>query len=399
MVTYRVLCNGRSVTGSYVGQDYAIWNGTSTFVTTTEENSLNYQVRVTLAPGWTRVLSGLESVDPTVLVAENYDVLVDSPIFAGDPVVTTFEVAGIRHEMVDVGELGPWDSRAGAEDYRKIVQENERFWGVLPYKKYVFFNLFRRGAGGLEHGNSCFLNLGPGRSARLGYSAMTFVSHEYFHLFNVKRLRPIELGPFDYETPPRTSGLWVAEGMTTYYGNLLATRAGFGEPLDFLAALSEDIAQLQNCAGRHVQSLTQASQEVFSSGFSGLWGSDTTISYYVKGNVVAFLLDARIRHATEGKKGLDDLMRLAYQRYGGENGFTEAQFLEAAEEVAGVDLDEWFGKAVLSTEELDYTEALDWFGLRFNTKDPSRAWMLERREDASKASRNHLKRLLGCQIP
>jgi len=397
VVSYRILCNGRSVTGSYVGVDYAIWNGTSTFVTLVEKNSRPYEIRIELASQWKQVISGLDVApdgNPAHLIASDYDILVDSPIFAGNPIVTVFEVAGIKHYMVDVGELGPWDSALGAQDYEKIVQENYRFWGFLPYKKYVFFNLFRQGGGGLEHNNSCFLNLGIARSARPNYSSMTFVSHEYFHLFNVKRIRPVELGPFDYENPPRTSGLWVSEGVTTYYGNLLATRAGFGEPLEFLSRLSSDIRRLQTSPGRFVQSLEQASLDVFTSGMSGMGGGDRTISYYVKGDAASFLLDARIRHATSDKKSLDDLMRLAYQRYGGERGFTYDQFRETAEEVAGADLKEWFRKAISSTEELDYTEALDWFGLRFNTQDPARAWTLEIREDATESQKNHLQGLL-----
>ena len=143
--------------------------------------------------------------------------------------------------------------------------------------------------------------------------------------------------------------------------------------------LSSHIGQLQNSAGRLVQSLEDASLDVWSSGTSGV-GRDaaTKLSYYVKGPVVGFLLDARIRRATGGKKSLDDVMRLAYRRYSGERGFTPDQFRAAAEEVAGVDLKEWFRKALASTEELDYQEALDWFGLRFApADDPAKAWKLE----------------------
>jgi predicted metalloprotease with PDZ domain len=226
---------------------------------------------------------------------------------------------------------------------------------------------------------------------------LSFVSHEYFHAFNVKRLRPVELGPFDYETPPSTKSLWIAEGLTTYFGELIITRAGLATPAEYLAALSSHIGSLQNARGRLVQSLEDASLDVWASGTSGV-GRDaaTKLSYYVKGPVVGFLLDARIRRATGGTKGLDDVMRLAYRRYSGERGFTPEQFRATAEEVAGADLKEWFRKALASTEELDYREALDWFGLRFApSDDPAKAWKLEVREDAGEAQKAHFRALIG----
>ena len=173
------------------------------------------------------------------------------------------------------------------------------------------------------------------------------MSHEYFHAFNVKRLRPVELGPFDYEHPPRTSSLWIAEGFTSYYGELIVVRAGLGTTDDFLGAVSSHIEQLQNSPGRLVQSLEQSSLDVWSSGTSGVGRNrDKTVNYYVKGPIVGFLLDARIQLATAGKKSLDDVMRQAYKRYGGERGFTPDQFRQTAQEVAGVDLKEWFRKTI-----------------------------------------------------
>jgi len=126
-------------------------------------------------------------------------------------------------------------------------------------------------------------------------------------------------------------------------------------------------------------------------GITGVGGGRKTISYYVKGPVVAFLLDAKIRRVTKGEKTLDDLMKLAYQRHGGERGFTAEEFRMTASDVAGVDMKEWLRKAVATTEELDYTEALDWFGLRFAVVDGKKTWRLEIREDATQAQRDQLK--------
>ena len=195
---------------------------------------------------------------------------------------------------------------------------------------------------------------------------------------------------------PRTAGLWVAEGITCYYDALLTTRAGLGAPKDFLARLSANIDRLQKTPGRLVQTLEQSSLDVWTSTFSGVGGGTKTVSYYIKGPIVAFLLDAKIRRETNEAKTLDDVMKLAYQRYSGAKGFTPEQFRKTAEEVAGVDLQAWFQKTISSTEELDYAEALDWFGLRFAPGDgKSKSWRLEIREDATEAQRGHLKAWLG----
>lgn len=144
---------------------------------------------------------------------------------------------------------------------------------------------------------------------------------------------------------------------------------------------------LQKSPGRLVQTLEQSSYDVWSNSFSGVNPNSNSVSYYVKGQVVAFLLDARLRRATAGRKSLDDVTRLAYKRYSGERGFTPEEFRKTAREVAGIDLTDWFRKSASSTEELDYAEALDWFGLRF----AAGTWKLEMREDATEAQKNRLR--------
>src|SRR5262249_14741228 len=147
-----------------------------------------------------------------------------------------FEVDGSKHDLADFGAVGDWDGKLAAENLEKIVRATRRFWGFLPFKRYLFLNVFRPGGGGLEHKNSTLLTSNPSRAERQPGSLrwLSFVSHEYFHAFNVKRLRPIELGPFDYEHPPRTKSLWISEGLTTYCADLIVARAGLGTPQDFL---------------------------------------------------------------------------------------------------------------------------------------------------------------------
>jgi predicted metalloprotease with PDZ domain len=401
LVSYRLQCEGRSVTTNWVSEDYALLNGPATFLTFPERGRRPHEVHLELPGKWKRSITALDPAPDGAIQhyrAGDFDTLADSPIVAGNPIVVEFEVAGSKHEVVGFGDVGPWDARRTATNLEKIVRENLRLWGFLPFRKYFFLCAFRRGAGGLEHKNCCLLTTNAsGLQTARGYARwLSFVSHEYFHAYNVKRLRPAELGTIDYETAPRTSGLWVAEGLTCYYDDLLVTRAGQASAADHLKTLSGQIKQLQKTPGRRVQSLEQASLDVWTTSFSGIGGGEKTVSYYIKGPVVGFLLDARIRDATGGKRTLDDVMRLAYERYSGERGFSAAQFRTTAEQVAGVDLKDWFHRAVASTEELNYTEALDWFGLRFaRSEDKEPTWNLELRPDVTKAQESHLAAWLG----
>ncbi|HXY35739.1 MAG TPA: GYF domain-containing protein [Planctomycetaceae bacterium] len=397
VVSYQLQCESPSVVESWVGDDMAVLNGAATFLTLVETARRPHEVQLELPPRWQQSVSGLETAPDhraNHYRAGDFDTLVDSPIVAGKLELHEFDVAGTKYVVAATGNFTAWDASRAAADLEKLVREHRRMWGFLPFKQYVFLCVFRNGGGGLEHKNSTLLNSNEtAMKTPASYVVwLTFVSHEYFHAFNVKRLRPVELGPFDYENVPRTSGLWVAEGVTSYYDGLLVTRAGLGAPKDFLARLSKTIDRVQKTPGRLHQTLEQSSLDVWTSSFSGYRGDiNKTVSYYDKGCVVAFLLDAKVRQATRGQKSLDDVMRLAYQRYSGEKGFTSGEFRKTAEDVAGADLEAWFKKAVASTEELHYAPALDWFGLRLTPGDgKAKAWQLDVRPDPTPAQREHL---------
>jgi predicted metalloprotease with PDZ domain len=238
--------------------------------------------------------------------------------------------------------------------------------------------------GGLEHKNSTLLmtNRWTTRTRKAYLSWLELCSHEFFHTWNVKRLRPIELGPFDYQHEVYTRSLWIAEGFTDYYGELLVHRAGLSTRAEYLEALSNQIETLQTTPGRLVQSAADASFDAWIKQYRPDENSpNVSISYYTKGAVIAFLLDGRIRKATNGAKSLDDVMRAAYQKYSGPRGYTPEQFRELAESVSGLELDGFWASAIEGTGELDYADALDAFGLRFKaptapTDDkPAKAWL------------------------
>jgi predicted metalloprotease with PDZ domain len=403
LVSYRLSCRQRSVTTNWVSPDLVVLNGAATFMTIAGEMERPHEVVLELAPTHPRVATALDpvpGVEGRRFRAPDFDTLVDSPIVAGDLDLREFTAVGRLHVLADAGDRDGWDGGRAAADLARLVRAVAQYWGGLPYPRYVFLNVFRSGGGGLEHANSTLLTANAARaSTPEGYQRwLAFVAHEYFHAFNVKRLRPVELGPFDYENPPRTKCLWLSEGGTTYIAHLLLARAGLTGRAAFLAGMSTSIRQLQQSPGRLVQTLEQSSWDVWTNSMSGVNPNATTVSYYVKGAVVAFLLDARIRRATGGARSLDDVMRLAYERYAGARGFTPEEFRATAEEVAGTDLREWFRKALASTEELDYTEALDWYGLRFAAPaapEGAPTWSLEARDDATAAQRTNLAALLS----
>ncbi len=400
VVSYRVYCREMGVQTSWIDGGFALINGAGTFLTLPEKTPRAHDVTLIPPPGWLRTITGLPDAPgggAHRYLAPDFDTLVDCPIYAGNPSVYEFAVNGKPHYLVNEGENGVWDGPRSARDVEAIVRAARALWGQLPYDKYIFFNLLTETGGGLEHKNSTVLMSSRWntrtRPAYLGW--LDLVSHEYFHAWNVKRLRPVELGPFDYENEVITKSLWLAEGVTSYYDRLLVRRAGLCSVDEYLegsppgpSADSDkprnDIEVLQDVPGRLVQPLESASFDAWIKYYRRDENTtNTAISYYTKGAVVGFLLDARVRRATNGAKSLDDVMRLAYDRYSGAVGYTPAQFRATASEVAGTDLSSWFAKALESTDELEYAEALAWYGLRFKPaedekdkgKKPPKAWL------------------------
>ena len=374
-VRYRVYAREMSVRTNYVDEGFAILNGAPTFLTLVGGEKRPHEVRVVLPPQWRTVVSPLPQSLPEqggVYRAPDFDTLVDSPIYAGNAPVYRFEVGGRPHLLVNEGEGGVWDGPRSAADAERIAREQAAFWGVIPYERYVFFNLITEAGGGLEHRDSTVLMTSRWKSrTREGYGDwLALVSHELFHAWNVKRLRPAELGPFDYESEVYTRSLWFAEGVTSYYDELLVHRAGLSSRDEYLKELSKQIETLQTTPGRLVQPLEGSSFDAWIKYYRKDENSvNTGISYYTKGDVVAFLLDARIRRATGGLRSLDDVLRLAWRRYSGDRGFRPEDLRALVQEVAGAEPIPWMERALTTTEELDYSEMLEWYGLRFVESD------------------------------
>lgn len=378
-VRYKLYAREMSVRTNFVDSSFALVNGAATFLTLADGPERPHDVRVEPPAQWKVVVSPLQPVpgegEPRFR-AESFDTLVDSPLYVGNGRLYRFEVAGKPHVLVNEGEGGVWDGPRSAADAEKIVREQVGFWGSAPYPRYVFLNLLTGAGGGLEHKDSSVLMTGRWRLRTHEGSRdwLGLVSHELFHAWNGKRLRPAELGPFDYEREVYTRSLWVVEGFTSYYDDLLVHRAGLLTRKEYLKRLSKTIEGVQTSPSRLVQPLDESSFDAWIKYYRRDENAvNTATSYYSKGAVVAFLLDAKIRHATEGARSLDDVLRLAFERFSGERGYTTEDLHGLLREVSGTDLGAWLERAVSSTAELDYGEALEHYGLRFAQDEEEKA--------------------------
>lgn len=395
VVRYRLYCRELTVRTNFVDRELALLNGAPTYlVPVARDGSPDggpapgpYEVRLEPAPQWERTVTTLEPVGstqegeaatPHAYRAPDYSTLVDSPIYAGSGTLYEFEVDGVPHRVLSHGEAGPWEGEKAVSDAAKIVRTQRAFWGELPYPEYLLLNLIVEARGGLEHAESSVLMTSRWRmGTRKGYLRwLGLVSHELFHAWNVKRLRPAALTAIDYEREIYTRNLWVAEGITSYYDDLLVHRAELSTREELLKALSRNIERVQTTPGRKVQPLELASFDAWIKHYRRDENTvNTAISYYAKGAVVAFLLDTAIRRYTDGARSLDDAMRLAWRRFGpgsasagesnGAGGFTGDQIRAVLEETAGRSLEAFLDQALETTEELEYAPALEWFGLRF----------------------------------
>lgn len=329
-------------------------------------------VTVNMPTKWADIATGLQpdASHPYRFSAASMDLLYDCPQLLGNlKSLPPFKVNGIEHRFIGYN-LQSFDGRALMADLQRIVQAAVDLMGDIPYDTYTFIGI-GPGNGGIEHLNNCVVSFtGQGLDTEDGrLSNLNFLAHEYFHHFNVKRIRPVELGPFDYDRENRTSQLWVSEGLTVYYESILLLRAGLIDSSTVLKTMEAAINALENNPGRHHQSLAQASYQTWEDGPFGTQGPrrGKTISYYAKGPVVGWLLDMRIRQASKGQYSLDEVMRHLYRACKATGrGFTDAEFQQTCEQYAGADMTDFF-EYVYTTKPLDYNACLKGTGLRVNT--------------------------------
>lgn len=345
------------------------------------EKELRHPVTIEMQPysGWNKfVATGLDTIPgkSNVFYAADFDILYDSPLLMGKlEVFPSFTVKGIPHQFIGYN-LGEFDRNQFMADLRKIVEHTSDIIGDIPYSHYTFLGVGHKGggSGGIEHLNSASLLIGSKNLMTPGHKEdfYNFLSHEYFHLYNVKRIRPVELGPFDYSKENYTNLLWISEGFTDYYAFLGVRAAGLSDDEYVLKGLQQHIKNYEDVSGHLYQSAAAASR--------GIWAirgnpftrtdkeRDSTISVYDKGCILGLMIDFKIRHETANKHSLDDVMKALYKKYyqKRKRGFTDQEFQKECERIAGVPLPEVFSYANTVTA-VNYPKYFAYAGLDIDT--------------------------------
>ncbi|UIR56624.1 peptidase M61 [Sphingobacterium sp. SRCM116780] len=363
-INYHIYGFEVSVRTNFIDEEHAFIVPTATFMYI--DGKIDQAVTVKFFPhkNWKHLSTGLEKIAENTFYAPDFDILYDSPFEIGNQDIWTIQASNVEHEFAMVGG-GTYSKERLSKDVQKIVEEETRIWGSNPNKRYVFItHNHQSGGGGLEHLNSTVL--GASRTAYSNESTyktyLSLVAHEYFHLWNVKRLRPKALGPFNYDQENYTTGLWIMEGFTSYYDNLIIKRCGFFSEKEYLNLLANDFTTVLNRPGHEIQSAAESSFDAWIKYYRPDENSPNSgISYYNKGAMLTVLLDLKIIASSGGTKKLDDVLRATYNYFylQEQRGFEENEFQKLTEEVTGISVSDIF-QAAHNYGELAYN---DYFNL------------------------------------
>ena len=332
------------------------------------------------APNDWRVFTELPEIgrSPARFRARDYDELVDEPIDCGTPVELTVRSAGIPHRILLCGRGGNFEAHQVETDVGKITEAAIRLMGSSPLQHYTFFYHLGDSSewpvmGGLEHKHSTSIVVGRTsfRPEETYRHVLGVTSHEYFHLYNVKRIRPRVLGPFDYTKENYTHLLWAMEGSTDYFCDLILLRAGLLTTPKYLEEVGKKIRSYLNTPGRKVASLEQLSFNAWIDEYKRYEETpNQSISYYLKGDLATMCLDLEIRHRTEGKTSIETVFRTLWEEYGQKDrGLEETEILSVANRVTGLDLTDFFQHYISGTTEIDFGVFLGYAGLKVEAEE------------------------------
>jgi len=365
VVKYEVYAFELSVRTSFLDETHGFVSGPSMFMYLDGHKETGGELLVQPHSSFKRISTGLTQKSDVkqgnnqTFTFDNYDQLVDCPIEIGNQYEFDFEAAGVKHTVAMYGE-GNFDPERLKEDMAKIVEEETKVVGVNPNKRYVFIvHNVVGGDGGLEHCNSSVLSVDRWTYDGSNYiNFLNLVAHEYFHLWNVKRIRPIELGPFNYDQEVYTNYLWVMEGFTSYYDELILRRCGFYSQEEMAKKIQIAVNYVESSVGARVQPVAHASFDAWIKAYRpNENSSNTTMTYYSRGLIIASVLDAMIIKQSNGKECLDHFMKDLYETYyvGKNRGFTDAEFKACLTKHVGQDMNEFFLKYIDGTEVIPYS--------------------------------------------
>jgi predicted metalloprotease with PDZ domain len=395
-VQYDVYAWDLSVRAAHLDQTHGFFNGTSVYLRVLGQEEMAHQVDIrrpadAAARSW-RVATSLPELGAKrygfgTYIASDYDDLIDHPVEMGDFALATFKAHGVPHDIVITGRVPNLDMARLQADLKKMCETQVAFFEPAskraPMDRYVFLTLaVGDGYGGLEHRASTALicaraDLPTAATPKLldandGYlKFLGLCSHEYFHTWNVKRIKPDAFAPYDLQAETYTPLLWLFEGFTSYYDDLMLVRCGLLEEAAYLKLQAKTIGGVLRGSGRTKQSVADSSFDA--------WGKyyrqdenapNAIVSYYTKGSLVALMFDLTIRAKTAGKKSLDDVMLALWQRYGRDffssaaRGVTEAEVEALFDEVSGLKLKPLFNRYVRGTDDLPLAKLYAPFGIK-----------------------------------
>lgn len=384
---YEVYAFELSVRTSFLDDSHGYLNGTSVFMYVDGNKDATGELAITPHETFKKVSTSLPNKSGFTYTYKHYDHLVDSPIEIGNQEEFSFKAAGVNHTVAMYGE-GNYDIPTLQKDMAKIVESATNVFGTNPNEDYLFIvHNLTNPSGGLEHKESTTLQVNRWTYEGDDYLGfLSLVAHEYFHLWNVKRLRPKALGPFDYDNENYTDLLWVMEGFTSYYDELLLRRAGFYSEDTYVQKLISTLNYVESQPGNKVQPVAHSSFDAWIKAYRHNENSiNTGISYYSKGQLLAAMLDLYIINKFKAEKGLDQFMQHLWANFYAKDGsgFTEEEFQKSLEDFLGEGMDWFFDPYVYGTETIDYPKFFDGVGISLvQSRGKAKAWLGVRSSDS-----------------
>jgi predicted metalloprotease with PDZ domain len=396
-ISYQVFANTLQNNIAQYNERHAFIGGPSVWMYLVDGKDRPIELSVAAPSGW-KIATGMEHTSDHTFAAADYNWFADAPFEISDFAEKDFEVMGTTYHVIVHDVENKKDFTKFANDLQKtvatIVPLFQSVTGTpqaAPFKDYYFiFHIWPQTGGGLEHLNSTQINFTtdwnsteplPGTTLNQ-YDLKLFVAaHEFFHAWNVKRLRPLPLGPFDYTQMVHTPSLWISEGLTSYYGSLSVERAGLVPPLQYLDGIARLITNFEAKPGRKERSIEDTSWDTWFSNPMSISQANnlanTYYSYYDGGQIMGHILDFAIRDNTNNQRSLDDWMRLLYSRYAlPKPGFKPEDAIHAASEVAGKDVSDVFRRYISGMEPIPYEQYFALAGIEVTKKvDPDKAWV------------------------
>jgi predicted metalloprotease with PDZ domain len=410
--SYDIITNDPGPFGSSLDSQHAFFNWAEVLVYRPDQRGAPVSLRILDAPaGWKMRDGGIfgsrtaEELANASAMAPTYDFLVDSPALFGNLYESSFEQDGATyHVALDSTDV---DLQALQYSLRKITAAGVDWLQDRPFDEYTFLFLVIHGpsSGGMEHAYSTAIDLSADRQKQDALSAAEVSAHEFFHLWNVKRIRPQSLEPINHMREQYSRALWFSEGLTSTAADIIQTRAGLSDEKRSLTHLASVIAGLQSRSARQTQSVEESSWDTWLDPFPNYHRADRSISYYSKGEILGFLIDLEMRRLTGGRRCLRDLFQYMNRRYAQQKiYFDDSEGVRLALEVlTGSDFRDFFSRYISGTDELPYDRFFAYVGLTLThhlgeqasagistSRTPGRHTLIARVDENSAAARLHL---------